>query len=332
MAKTNNLTDFFKDLINTLKIKLSSYDIQIKPTEVAGKILDIDENNSGSFVEDVMCFEQEGINAIKSIIVYNTIPEIVAYAYAGMTNLENIVLFEGITKINNNAFELDSKITSITLPKTLTYIGDNCFNGCSSLGEIRGGDNVEFIGKNALYNTPFLKNNIDNLLYIGNCLYICHKVPEDGVVILKEGTNGISREAFNNKNGLKEIVCPSGLKEMGIASITSNKDLKKIKLVSADDSGIHIRNGSINDNPNLETLYISNIRQVDYNIVSNCPKLKWIYILNDEKPSKSIAGVFYNVPSDTIFYVREELLEYWKTVINKGDLQPYSEDNGYDTK
>ena len=110
-------------------------------------------------------------NAIKSIVLPNSVKEIGEYAFASCSALTEFSFPDTLIKIGEGAFAYCTSIKSVSLPsipeipdfafegctalESVTYplsvktIGDGAFKQCEKLAFISGGENVSEIGKDA---------------------------------------------------------------------------------------------------------------------------------------------------------------------------------------
>lgn len=319
MAKDNNFKDFIEDLVYTIKIKKNNTVTKIKPEEIPIEIKNnINKDQSGGFYDNITCTLSEGFTGIKNLIVFKDVETIQSGAYANLTNLTNVVLFDSIKTIGNNSFENCAKLISIKFPSNLTHIGNYCFNGCSML-DIQSGDfpnTLRYVGRNAFYGTAWYNKQPNGAVYTGPCLYTYKGSMSEETLTLKDGTFAIVPYAIYNKSGIKELVgngeeCT--VREWAISYVPT---LTKIKL---DYDKVYFNLYSINNCTNLEEVYIKNLYKVSGTpaiIFNNIPKVKRLYILNDEMPpAGNITNqTLYGISAACTIYVRPNLIEEWKSL------------------
>ncbi len=116
--------------------------------------------------------------------------------YQFRTKLTKIVVEDGITSIGSNSFSNCTKVKEVILPDSIVTIGDSAFSGCTNKAwrylELPAG--VKTVGANAFNGTSFKE------------------------VVLNDGLEIISDQAFYGSNSMKTVVIPASLKEIGIGA------------------------------------------------------------------------------------------------------------------
>lgn len=105
--------------------------------------------SNGSIVGlDMGCFfDMDGIGALTSISLPNTVTSIGFACFSGCNGLTSIDLPNSITSLGGGCFEFCNGLTSISLPNTVTSLGEGCFNGCSGLTNITIPQSVTSLGE-----------------------------------------------------------------------------------------------------------------------------------------------------------------------------------------
>ena len=152
-------------------------------------------NEKWAYFTNIQCIAEEQYNKIRYtstdgniVTPYDTTAfgaNIISNTYE---NGEGIITFDGIvTKIGENAFEDCENLLSILLHDSIVTIDDYAFANCSQLSTIKFGKNLRSIGTEA-----FTGVAIDTL-------------------ILPEGIDSISSNAFSSCANLKVVSIPSSL-------------------------------------------------------------------------------------------------------------------------
>ena len=163
-------------------------------------------------------------------LVSVTIPESVTsignWAFYQCRLLKDIRIPSGVTIIGNNAFEECSSLTSLVLPEGLVGIEGGAFSRCSKLREINIPDSVKYIGEDAFYRCEYLFQVENNVFYVDNWVVEFQYGFEEAV--LREGTVGIARWAFDMPGVLARVTIPSSLKYIGEYVFSYSSCLKEI--------------------------------------------------------------------------------------------------------
>ena len=88
-------------------------------------------------------------NAIKTIIIGDSVTSIGTFAFHSCYILDSIKIGNGVTSIERCAFENCMGLTSIVIPNSVITIGDEVFYGCQNLTSVTIGNNVTSIGSQA---------------------------------------------------------------------------------------------------------------------------------------------------------------------------------------
>ena len=117
-----------------------------------------------------------------------------------------------VTTFGESAFWNCTSLTSITIPEGVTSIG-NAFENCLSLTSITIPASVTSIGQYAFYNTAWLNNQPNGLVYAGKVLYTYKGTMPANTVInnIRSDTTGIAEAAFESCTGLTSITIPAGV-------------------------------------------------------------------------------------------------------------------------
>jgi len=133
-----------------------------------------------------------------------------------MTGCQNTNIPNSITTIGNLAFNGCNGLTSIEIPNSVILIGYRAFDGCSNLTNIGIPNTVTRIKANAFNGTAWYENQPDGVVYAGSVAYKYKgTMPSETSITLKEGTSGITSDAFAGCTGLISIDIPNSVFNIG---------------------------------------------------------------------------------------------------------------------
>ena len=203
-------------------------------------------------------------------------------------NLESVVIPASIVSIGYKAFSNCVNLKSVVFEEgsRLESIGDNVFENCVQLQSMDFPASVKEFGSNIFRNCPGLKRltvdeNNPTFHSAGNCIISTFSktlvlgcagsvIPDDDSVV------AISQNAFRYCNGLKEIVIPDSVVDIGRLAFIGCQDLEKVTF-----NEWSLLNGinemMFQDCINLESVVLP--RSVDiigYSAFENCRRLSEI--------------------------------------------------------
>lgn len=157
----------------------------------------------------------EECSGLTSVVIPGSVKNIGVQAFFRCAGLTSITISMGVTSIDFNAFIGCTCLTSVKVPESVRSIGYNAFGFCENLVSVDIPDSVEYVGRGAFDGTPWYENQPDGLIYIGKDAYKYKgEMPEGTDIIIKEGTKGISQEAFKLCEGLSSIFIPKSVKHI----------------------------------------------------------------------------------------------------------------------
>lgn len=188
----------------------------------------------------------------------STVTSVGKSAFSGCENLESIEFKNGLTEIGSSAFTDCPALKTVTLPDSVTTLGDRCFlrcpiesintNGveilgemafyycenltslslpnvksigeqamrsCGKLAELSIGDKLEEYGDSVIYGCDLLTKISINSPVIDK-MFQWNKVITD--ITLGEGVTSIGEMAFGYCTGIKNIVLPATLTDIGVSA------------------------------------------------------------------------------------------------------------------
>ena len=173
-------------------------------------------------------FEKSTNNAIKKIIIPDSVTNIGTSAFYNCEALTNITIPDSVTSIENYAFmdcyklsdlSIGNKVksigyeafyycrslTSITIPDSVTNIGEYAFSDCTSLTSVTIGNSIRSIGKNVFSScTSLISVTIPaSVTSIGNsAFYGCTALTN---VTIPASVTSIGNEVFKSCDSLERI-------------------------------------------------------------------------------------------------------------------------------
>lgn len=158
----------------------------------------------------------QSCTGLTQIVLPDGVTKIGSGAFFHCTGLTQIALPSSVTEIEASTFQDCTSLPEITLPDRLTEIGAEAFCDCTSLTSLTIPDSVTKVGGNAFAGTPWLAQQKQNnkIVYVGQCVVACRK--DLSKANIREGTKQICAEAFKDCSGLREIILPVDVTEIGI--------------------------------------------------------------------------------------------------------------------
>lgn len=130
-----------------------------------------------------------------------------------------------INFVVKNAFRGEEKVKKLILHEKIKSIGEGAFADCVNLSELEAVPQRISISSDVFKNTKVFAG--EQITYIQNVL-IKADCSCNGRIVIKEGTNAIADNAFENCTEITEVVIPEGLRKIGAAAFHKCTGLERI--------------------------------------------------------------------------------------------------------
>lgn len=163
----------------------------------------------------------EGLTAMKSATIPNTVRVIADRAFAGCVRLTSVTIPDSVEIIGDKAFEGCAGLVSITIPGKVESIGKSAFNGCRNLATVTihsGVESIEdfaFFGSNSLTSITIPGSVTSIGKYAFDCTNGRDSCPNVKSITIPEGVVSIGELAFRGLTGLTSLTIPSSVKYIG---------------------------------------------------------------------------------------------------------------------
>lgn len=164
---------------------------------------------------------------VKSVIVEDGVSMIDNAAFKACENLESVTISDTVRTIGKNSFGRCSKLNHVVLPDGLRSIAKYAFEDCTSLTDITIPDSVTSIGMDAFNRTPWLTDNKQELLIVGQGILLRYNGSAQNVTV-PDNVIRIGHNAFKNCQSVTDITLPAGLKSIGLSAFYNCSHLTKI--------------------------------------------------------------------------------------------------------
>ena len=170
-----------------------------------------------------------GCSGLTSLTIPNSVTGIGWSAFSGCSGLTSVTIPNSVTSIGYSAFSGCSGLTSLTIPNSVTSIGKLAFYDCSALTSITIPNSVTSIGWAAFGGTKWSDNQPDGVVYAGKVLYAYKgTMPSNTKINIKEGTTGITGNAFRDCSGLTSVTIPNSVTSIGTYAFSGCSGLTSV--------------------------------------------------------------------------------------------------------
>ena len=167
--------------------------------------------------------------SITKVTITDGVTNVGWYAFYNCSSLTSVTIPDSVTSIGSDAFSGCSSLTSVTIPDSVTSIKGWAFYGCTSLTSVTIPDSVTSIGGSAFSKTAWYNNQPDGLVYAGKVAYKM-KGTYPAEVEIKDGTLGISDNAFRGCTSLTSVTIPDSVTSIGHEAFYNCSSLTSIDI------------------------------------------------------------------------------------------------------
>ncbi|MBR5514720.1 MAG: leucine-rich repeat domain-containing protein [Clostridia bacterium] len=220
--------------------------------------------------------------------------------YSFRNNIKKVVFEDGVTSVGDYAFYSFTGITSVTFAPSVNEIGRYAFNGCTSV-------NAVYISDMAAWCTMDNCYNGDSPLYYSHKLFLNNELVTD--LVIPEGVEKLSVNAFSNCTALESITIPKSLKYISAVAFYNCTNLKAI-YISDMDAWLQIEYRASQSNPLYfaHDLYLNNELVTDIVIPTGTEKINDYAFIGSSAKSLCIGGSVKSIGKQA-FYNCTELCE-----------------------
>ncbi len=237
-------------------------------------------------------------------------------SYDGNEEAVQIPYGIGLSRIADEAFKNNAFVKSVSIASGITHIGENCFENCTSLTAVVIPNDVESIGDNVFNGvsgvTVYCNSGsfAEDYCIKNNITVVTDYDVSDGVLNKYNGSETnvvipdnlclveIGRSSFYNINNIQSIIIPEGVTVLGINAIYRCNNLTTVTLpttiqklnffaicynpmltvVNNSEFIKDIDSYAFSGCNSLNTLNLSGVKKLSYNVFNNCDSLTSVTI------------------------------------------------------
>ncbi|MBR7126485.1 MAG: leucine-rich repeat domain-containing protein [Prevotella sp.] len=230
----------------------------------------------------------EGCNGLKQITIPKSLTKIGSKAFYGCGGLTSIVVEAGnmVYDSRNNCNAIIETATNTLLrgchttviPNGVNRIESRAFSGSKRLTSISIPSSVVSVGLSAFEGTGLYDNHPDGVIYIDGILYSYKgTMPDDTEIDIVDGTRLIADNAFQLCKGLKAVMLPNSMVNIGRYAFAGCEKLSSINLPNSIES---IGRDAFNQCRSLTSVTLPNLTYLDACLFYLCTGLTSVTIPN----------------------------------------------------
>ena len=236
------------------------------------------------------------------------------YAFAYCSGLTLVTIPNSVTNIGDYAFAYCSGLNAVVIPNSVTSIGTEAFAYCNGLTSVIIPNSVTSIGAWAFYNTAWLANQSDGVIYINQSLYTYKgEMPANTSISVLDGTTQICGGAFYYCSGLTSITIPNSVTSIGDCAFRGCSGLISVII---PNSVTIIGEDAFCGCTSLTSITIPNsATSIGYSAFDSCSSITSITIPNSIKCIEKYA--FYNCNKLKNVVIGDNVYKKHKIIKNK---------------
>ena len=170
----------------------------------------------------------QGCSSLSDIHLPKNLRRIEPYTFRYCTSLEKIELPDTLNSIGDYSFSGCIALTEIFMPNSVTYVGVSAFDDCTSLQDVTVSNNLTNLAGYAFRNTPWLTQQTDEFVLIGNTILLKWN-GSDSIVDIPYGVTMIT-DAFTDAVSVEIVNIPTTVTRIGPNAFRDAVNLKNIMI------------------------------------------------------------------------------------------------------
>ncbi len=134
-----------------------------------------------------------------------------------------------VEEIKDGAFRGDKKLKELKISDGVIKIGYSAFAQCENLETVEIPASVKEVSVSSFFKTPWLDNNKEKWIIVGDDVLILYRGEEKAPSIPKN-VKYIAKEAFMENKSVEKITFPESIKEIKEYAFSGCKNIKQISL------------------------------------------------------------------------------------------------------